>query len=124
MRPSSCKAKGRRLALEVRESLLQAFPDLQPEDVRVTSSGAPGEDLLLSPAAFDRLPLAVECKNVEALNLWAALEQASNHARLRIGSLPAVIFRRNRTEPHITLRLIDFLALMGRRDQTKETAES
>jgi hypothetical protein len=80
MTPGSCKAKGRRLAVELRAVILAAFRDLEPDDVRVTSGGANGPDLLLSPAAQRCLPLAIETKCTERLNIWEAIEQAAGHA--------------------------------------------
>lgn len=92
--------------------ILKWFPDLSPDDIRVTSSGATGEDLLLSPAASQAIPLVVECKNVERLNIWDALKQAKGHAEGTERS-PAVIFRRNHSELHVALRLEDFLRFVG-----------
>ena len=75
MKPSSCKAKGRKACVEVRDLLLKYAPDLLPDDIRITPSGVPGDDLLLSPAAQKIYPLSVECKNVEKLTIWGALAQ-------------------------------------------------
>jgi hypothetical protein len=104
MRPQSAKAKGRRLQQEVRDAVLAAFPSLEPDDVRSTSMGASGEDLLLSPAARKLFPYYVECKNVEALNVWKAFEQARSGAQ-RLGErrelflIPLLVARRNNTTP-------------------------
>ena len=50
-----------------------------------------------------------ECKRVEKLNLYAAMEQASNDARE--GELPAVFHKRNRKEWLVTMTLDDWWAL-------------
>ena len=51
MKPSSCKAKGRRLQQRVAQSIRDAFAGLAEEDVRSTSMGAGGEDVQLSSQA-------------------------------------------------------------------------
>ncbi len=66
MRTSSAKAKGRRLQQKVRDLILETFSELEEDDVRSTSMGASGEDVLLSPLARKKFPFSVECKNVEA----------------------------------------------------------
>jgi hypothetical protein len=109
MRPQSAKAKGRRLQQETRDAILAAFPSLEPDDVRSTSMGASGCDLLLSPAARRLFPFSVECKNTEALNVWKALAQAAKGATL--GTTPIVVFRRNHAVPHVALPLAVFLDL-------------
>jgi hypothetical protein len=106
MRPQSAKAKGRNLQKAVRDELLKRAPHLEPDDIRSTSMGASGVDLLLSPAARKTYPFAVECKAQESLNIWAALEQAEQN---RGGSIPLLCFKRNRTEIYVALKLEDFL---------------
>ena len=120
MRPQSAKAKGRRLQQEVRDAVLAAFPQLKPDDVRSTSMGAGGADLLLSPAAQWVFPFYVECKNQESLNIWAALEQAEMGAfkdslvfdRPISHSIPLVVFRRNATKPYVAFAFNDFMELL------------
>lgn len=111
MRTSSAKAKGRRLAMEVKEALLKYHPDLQAGDILVTSSGVTGEDLVLSPAARLFYPFTIECKNQEAISIWEALKQAESHNKDG-HAIPLLVFRRNRTEPHVALKLEDFLKLV------------
>lgn len=95
MRTASAKAKGRRLQQEIRDLMLELAPTLEPDDVRSTSMGASGEDLLLSPAARRIYPLSSECKNQERLNIWNALKQAEDHAGE--DRAPCVFLTRNRT---------------------------
>ena len=104
MRPQSAKAKGRRLQQELVAAILAAFPHLEPDDVRNTPMGTQGEDILLSPAARKVWPFYTECKNVEALNIWKAIAQASGKGRT-----PAVVFRKNNTETFIALPLAAYL---------------
>lgn len=110
MRPSSAKAKGRRLQQWVRARILATFLDLQPDDVRSTSMGASGEDLLLSPAARARFPYAVECKNTERLNVWNAIAQAEANAAE--GSTPLVVFTRNRAKTYAVLEFDHLLEVL------------
>ena len=107
MKPQSAKAKGRRLQQFVRDRFLEVFPSLQPDDVRSTSMGASGEDILLSPAAREVIPFSTECKNVQKINIWAALEQAASGDHP-----PLVVFSRNRSEVYAALRFEDLLDLL------------
>lgn len=100
MKPSSAKRKGRRLQQWVRNRLLTLVPTLGDNDVVSRSSGAGGTDLILSPAAFARFPFAVECKNVEQLNVWAAYAQAEANCD---GGMPLVVISRNRKAPLVVV---------------------
>ena len=95
MRPQSCKSKGRRLQQCVAKSILDAFPELGEGDAVSTSMGAGGEDVRMSPAARECVPLSIECKNVEKINVWACLEQATKNTHE--GASPCLIFTRNRS---------------------------
>jgi hypothetical protein len=115
MRASSAKAKGRRLAQKLRDKILSSFLVLQEDDVRVTPSGVTGEDLLLSPLARQYVPFSIECKNVEKLNIWAALKQAESEAR----KFPALlIFSRNRSKTYACMDVDVLLGLLQRADIT------
>ena len=70
--------------------------------------GAAGEDLMLSPAARQLWPYSVECKNQEALNLWAAWSQACANAG---DYQPVLIVKRNRHEPLAVVRAEHFVKL-------------
>ena len=111
MKTRSAKAKGRRAASEVAAALLACAPDLHPDDIRVTPSSVPGEDLMLSAAARTRFPFAIEVKNCERLNIWSALEQARRHLKDET-SVPLLVFRRNHTDLHVALPFSDFLNLL------------
>lgn len=106
MKTSSCKAKGRRCAAEVREVLLQHEPTLQGDDILITSSGVTGEDLVMSPLARTKYPWAVEAKNVERLNIWQALSQAESNADKY---QPILCFKRNRSKLYVAMELSYFL---------------
>lgn len=50
----------------------------------------------------------IECKHVENLNIWKALEQAERDCG---DSTPVVVFKRNRTKDYVALSLEDFIEL-------------
>jgi hypothetical protein len=56
------------------------------------------------------LPFHVECKAVEALNIWSALEQARRDCPEK--KEPAVFFKRNRTGWYAALDARVFLTLL------------
>lgn len=95
MRPQSCKSKGRRLQQRIAASIVEAFPHLTSDDVVSTSMGAGGEDVRLSATARRALPVSVECKCQERLNVWSCLDQARNNAPS--GATPCLVFSRNRS---------------------------
>ena len=111
MRPQSCKSKGRRLQQRVAASILQTFPHLAPDDVVSTSMGAPGEDVRLSPLAREAVPLSLECKCVEKINVWACLEQCESNTPA--GVTPCLVFARNRSKVYATLPWSELLRLLS-----------
>jgi len=109
MKPSSVKAKGRRLQTETAESLgvrlnltIDAEPPTKPGrrssgaiyvpegtgDLRIRRMGQPGADVVpISKVAQDRLrlnrePLHIECKNVETFDLMTILRTRESPAWL------------------------------------------
>lgn len=114
MKTASAKAKGRRAAQELKEALLSWAPDLKDDDIVVTPSGVPGEDLTLSPKARETYPYCVEVKNVEKLNVHEAYEQAVAHWKKRgakAEETPVLFFKRNKTPMKVVLTLEHFLKL-------------
>lgn len=109
MKVSSAKQKGRRFQQEVRDKLLEVGHGLETDDIRSASMGAPGEDILFSPAARRQFPFSVECKNVEKLSIWACIDQA--RANAPEGTTPMVAFTRNREVPHVALPMEKFLEI-------------
>ena len=93
MRPQSCKSKGRRLQQSVAKSIMDAFPELGEGDAVSTSMGAGGEDIRMSPAARLCVPLSIECKNVEKINIWGCIEQTTKNTPA--GASPCLVFTRN-----------------------------
>ena len=113
MRVRSAKAKGRRLQQLVRDTLLSWAKSLEPDDIRSTAMGQSGEDILFSPAARRIYPFSIECKNVEKLNIWKAIEQAEDNAN---GHTPVVIFTRNSAKVYITLEFNKFMELYNEKN--------
>ena len=111
MKPQSCKAKGRRLQQQIVQDLLDRFPELAPDDVRSTSMGANGEDILMSSAARKCIPFSFEAKNQERLNIWSAIEQGEGN-KPKDASL-AVVIKKNKTKPHVVVSWDIFLELIG-----------
>ena len=108
MKTQSAKSKGRRLQKQVRELILETFKEeLQEDDVRSTSMGASGEDVLLSPKAR---AFSVECKNQEKLNIWSSLEQAEENAN---DHEPLLVFKRNRSKTYAVLRIEILMDLLS-----------
>ena len=116
MKTQSCKAKGRRLQQQIVQDLLKRFPELTDDDVRSTSMGANGEDILLSSAARKCIPFSFEAKNQERVNIWSAIEQAGSNAPQDTDV--AVVIKKNKTKPHVVLTWECFLRLICPLDST------
>lgn len=58
--------------------------------------------------------LHIEAKRVEHLNLEAAMKQSVHDARK--DEIPVVMHRKNRSEWMVTLRLDDFMKLIGKKE--------
>ena len=110
MKTQSAKAKGRRFQQEIAATIKGAFPHLRDNDVISVSMGAGGEDIVLSPAAEAVFRYSVECKNVERLNIWSALEQASGNAPR--GKTPIVAIRKNRQAAQAVIPWEHFMDLV------------
>ena len=109
MNTRTCKAKGRRFQQEVRDKILELFPQLTSRDVISTSMGDTGEDIKLSEAAVKLFPYSVECKNQERLNIWAGIKQMEGDNR---NLTPLLVFKKNRTPAYCALKFEDFMVLV------------
>ena len=117
MKTRSAKNKGKRLQNKVRDLILEKFTQLEPDDVRSTTMGDSGEDVLLSPAARKLFPFSVECKNQEKLNIWSSLEQAETNA----GDYdPVLIFKRNRSKTYAVLNVEKFIELINENSKSSK----
>jgi hypothetical protein len=110
MKSRSAKHKGRRFQTAVRKAILERFPHLVDDDVKVVVRSAPGTDITLSPLAQRMFPYSVECKNVERLNIWSALSQTQ--ANTKEGTTALLVFGRNRAEPYVAMKLAEFMKLL------------
>lgn len=115
---ASSKAKGRSFMVRVAELLTERL-GLSPGDVFVKATSQIGCDLHLSPAAEKVFPFSVEGKNVETLNIWAALQQAESNASE--GRPAVVFFTRAHHGTYVAMRAEVFLAeLRGQAGSTGE----
>lgn len=103
---ASSKAKGRSFMVRVAELLTEQL-GLDHGDVFVKATSQAGCDLHLSPAAERAFPFSVEGKNVEALNIWQALQQAESNAA--VGRPAIVFFTRAHHGTYVAMRAEVFL---------------
>lgn len=101
IKPSSAKAKGRRLQQWTRDRILSQFLCLEEDDCRSTSMGAGGEDIQLSPAARKVLPLSIECKNLASMAFYKWYDQATINAPK--GTEPIVVAKANHRKPVVII---------------------
>ena len=115
MRPQSAKSKGRRFQQFIRDLFLKAAGDkLEPDDIRSTSMGAGGEDILFSPAARRLFPYSIECKAVEKLNIWDAIKQAKDNGGVHT---PMVAFKKNNHEAWIAIPAAKYMELVHKHEE-------
>lgn len=109
--PKNSKAKGRTGQQEIRDKLLAAFPDLEPDDVKSAIMGESGADVQLSPAAFRKMPLSIEVKRrknpLKTIHDW--LNQAASHTSA--GS-PVVFYRADRGQWVTIIPTDDYIKLL------------
>ena len=100
----AAKAKGRGGQNEIRDKLLETFPEFEPDDIKSTTMGDTGEDIQLSPAARKKMPNTIEVKRRKSGMKMAYdyIEQASKHGK----GEPVVFFRADRKD-WITMISID-----------------
>jgi len=107
MKPSSCKAKGRRFQQWVAKQIgtLTGIKVEKDGDIESRPMGQSGTDIILRGDARKKFPYGVECKNVEALSIWKALTQAEVYGR------PLLFFTRNHTPKYVAMRAEEFFKL-------------
>ena len=113
MTPASAKAKGRGLQQKVCKLLLDAFPSLEPDDVKSTSMGAGGEDVQLSPAARRLIPHQIECKKHAKHAVYTHYDQAATHGPRQ----PLVVLEADRRKPLAVVDLEYFISLLAAKAQ-------
>lgn len=110
MKPSSAKNKGRLHQQWVRDKILEVYPNLKPDDVRNTSSGAQGEDVQLSPAAREVFPFQIECKSLAKIAVYKFYEQAQAHGEHE----PLVFIKQNRSKPLVLMDAEAFFRMVSK----------
>ena len=105
----TAKQKGRLGQQEIRDALLEAFPELEPDDIKSTVMGDTGADIQLSPAARRRYNISVECKNQESLSVWKAYEQAQANCGK---SEPVLFMKKNRKKALVVIDADYFISLL------------
>jgi hypothetical protein len=91
------KQKARLLQQKVRDLILKYSPSLEPDDVKSTSMGANGEDVLLSPAARRQYPISIECKSRASWAFYKDYDQAVINAPE--GMEPILVAKANHRDP-------------------------
>jgi len=112
MKSASRKAKGRKLQNAIRDDLrsLGSWYGLVDGDVEARQMGGVGVDIILSPRAKRVLPFDIECKNQEALNVFA--EYMKHYQKYRkTKNLKILIHSKNRSETLVTMRWKTFKSL-------------
>lgn len=114
MLTSSAKSKGRSLQCKVRDAFryIGSKKGLEDDDVLSRGMGQNGVDVMFSPAASKVFgKISIEAKNHEKLNVVGVFWQHYNKYK---ETLVLLCHKRNRTEPLVTLRLSDFMAIYER----------
>lgn len=88
-------------------AIRDVYPELSEHDVRSTSMGSSGVDVLLSTAALERFPYSVECKNHAKMAVYSLYAQAT--ANVIEGTKPLLVIKQNRSDPLVVLSLKDFM---------------
>jgi hypothetical protein len=106
----SSKQKGRVGQQEIRDKLLETFPELEPDDVKSTTMGDTGEDIQLSPAARKKMPVSIEVKRrksgMKIQYDWIA--QARRHGK----GEPVLFFRADRSDWIVVVGLEHYMELL------------
>lgn len=100
---ASRKAKGRALQQFVAKKISEILGIPCGKDTEITSRemSQSGTDVRLSERVESLFPFSVECKNVEALNLWSAIDQAKANQKLNTSWL--LFCKRNRIDPVVVM---------------------
>lgn len=119
MTPQSAKAKGRRLQQWVRDQIISHFTQLSKDDVRSTSMGAGGADVLLSAVGKKRFPYEIECKNKKEIAVYGWYAQAQAHGELE----PLLVIKTNNEKPLVVVDAVHFFELVRRANENKHGTE-
>jgi hypothetical protein len=98
--------------------ILSTFLTLEPDDVKSTSMGAPGEDVQLSPAARKLFPYQIECKAKARAQVYTWYEQAKTHGDHE----PVVFVKKDRSKPLVVVDAEVFLELVKRANSASDSS--
>lgn len=70
--------------------------------------GQGGEDIQLSPAAREKIPFNIECKNKNKVAVIGWLEQARSHGK----HIPIVIAKQNHSAPVVVIEAETFFRIL------------
>ena len=114
MNPKSAKAKGRKFQQQVARGIAEThgLSHGKDEDVESRGMGQCGTDVRLSERAKRLFPYSVECKCVERLNFWDAINQARTN--ILQGTDWLLVVKRNHESPIVILDWEVFLELQGK----------
>jgi len=119
--PRSSKAKGRRLQNFVRDMLKDIYDGLHEDDIKSQTMGMTGEDIILTPAARQVCSFSFECKNVERLQMWQAIDQCETNKP--DNTEPAIVFKKNGKQPYVAIPFTVFCDMLQTEYDTGETYE-
>jgi hypothetical protein len=111
---SSSKAKGRNLQQSVRDTILENFPELEPDDCKSTGMGQSGEDVQLSPSARKLLPVSIECKARKSIVIYSWYHQAKTNCKA--GLEPVLVVKVDRKRPLVCVDAEYFFKVMAERN--------
>jgi hypothetical protein len=97
----------------VRDALREigALYELEPDDIKSTSMGVTGVDVILTPAARKIFNFDIECKQVEALNVFTTFKKHF----LKYVSRPTIklLFHgKNKEMTQVTMEFEQFMGLV------------
>jgi hypothetical protein len=106
----AAKQKGRLGQNEIRDKLLEVFPEFEPDDIKSTTMGDGGEDIQLSPAARKKMPITIEVKRRKSgmKMQYDWLEQAKRHGK----GEPVLFCRADRSEWIVMVGLEHYMELL------------
>jgi len=117
------KAKGRRLQNYVRDMLREVYINsLEHDDIKSQTMGMTGEDIVRSPAAKKRCAFSFECKNVERLQIWRAIEQCEGN--MPDNNSPAIVFKKNGKQPYVAIPFTVFCDMLQYEEDKRNEYES
>ena len=104
------KNKGRLGQNEIRDKLLETFPEFEPDDIKSCVMGDTGEDIQFSPAARKKLPLSIEVKRRRSgmTTAYKFIDQAESQDK----GEPVVCYRSDRKPWIIMVGLDHYMELL------------